>query len=118
MRRRAASLFMVLALWGAWWSALPRGGCDRCPTRCPMHAGRIGCHHGSHAIPTGETCVRGNCGHSLGILATGERYLAPGVVPLHFALVEFSLAPDNDLLLGRDVPAPRPKPPRGALFRG
>ncbi len=68
--RRACSLIVVLALLlgssaGHW---RPRG-CARCAPTCPMHAKRLGCHHGSR--PNTPRC------HTAG----GPSFAASGCAP-------------------------------------
>jgi hypothetical protein len=67
--QRAGALLLALALViGTALGGVPVSGaarCRHCPPGCPMHAGRLGCHHAAdaHNHQRREPAVRCTCGN-------------------------------------------------------
>jgi hypothetical protein len=119
LARRACSLVVVLTLLVA--GAVPtavRRGCPLCPPECPMHAGKVGCHHGSgpgchHRSDSPglrAACAAGEPVASLG--TPGFRSILPGRVAVSAPLVVAAALAEPARAL-RDLPLEPPtEPPR------
>ena len=118
--RRACSLAVVFALLLApvMPGAAPERSCGQCPPGCPMHARRLGCHHGaamrchrsgsSNAIRTACSQAPDRATPASG----GMRGVIPATVGLSPLFAARSAPAHARVLVTQHVPEPTTDPPR------
>src|SRR2546425_472409 len=118
--RRACSLIVVLALLlgSSGWQWRPRP-CVQCAPTCPMHAKRLGCHHGARAaVPRCDgagspSFAAGGCTHTESMAtALAWRAIVPPRADARPALVSQRVAPPAARASTRPFPRPPSEPPR------
>jgi len=118
--RRACSLAVVLALLLApvMPGAAPERSCGQCPPGCPMHARRLGCHHGAamRCHRSGSSnAIRTACSHApdrATPASEGMRGVIPAPARLAAAFTPRSTTQRARVLVTQHEPEPASHPPK------